>query len=118
MVLYVAEGKWSKEIEEFAMWSFRYDMWCKMEFFGEEMRKQMAGEVVGKSRGPKNMLDMLPTEFAEIDAEAVRLKDGRKDHDPYKMLWAWKDRGYITQDPDTGVYRKTEMYLTKHPQSA
>ena len=118
MVLYVAEGKWSKEIEDFAIWSFRYDMWCKMEFFGEEMRKKMAGEVVGNARGPRNMLDMLPTEFAAIDAEAVRLKQGKKDHDPYKMLWTWTDRGYITQDPDTGVYRKTEMYLAKHRQSA
>ena len=118
MVLYVAEGKWSKEIEDFAIWSFRYDMWCKMEFFGEEMRKKMAGEVVGTCRGPKNMLDMLPTEFAAIDAEAVRLKQGKKDHDPYKMLWTWTDRGYITQDPLTGVYRKTEAYLAKHQPAA
>ncbi len=118
MVLYVAEGKWSKEIENFAIWSFRYDMWCKMTFFGEEMSKQMEHEVVGKSRGPRNMLDMLPTEFTSIDAEAVRLKMGRKDHDPYKMLWTWENRGYIHQDPLTGVYRKTESYLAKHPQAA
>ena len=76
MVLYLAEGKWSKEIEEFAVWSYHYDMWCKMTFFGEEMSKQMEHEVVGKSRG------------------------------------------YITQDPLTGVYRKTEAYLAKHPQAA
>ena len=118
MVLYVAEGKWSKEIEEFAIWSFRYDMWCKMNFFGEEMRKQMAHEVVGKSRGPRNMLDMLPTEFTYIDAESVRLKMGRQDHDPYKMLWTWENRGYIKQDPLTGVYRKTDQYLAKHPLAA
>ena len=118
MVLYVAEGKWSKEIEDFAMWSFRYDMWCKMTFFGEEMRKQMAHEVVGKSRGPRNMLDMLPTEFTTVDAEAVRLKVGKQDHDPYKMLWTWENRGYIQQDPLTGVYRKTDQYLAKHTQAA
>ena len=118
MVLYVAEGKWSKEIEDFAMWSFHYDMWCKMTFFGEEMRKQMAHEVVGKSRGPRNMLDMLPTEFTNVDAEAVRLKVGKQDHDPYKMLWTWENRGYIQQDPLTGVYRKTDQYLAKHTQAA
>ncbi|MBR5748289.1 MAG: hypothetical protein IKY01_05820 [Prevotella sp.] len=118
MVLYVAEGKWSKEIEDFAMWSFHYDMWCKMTFFGEEMRKQMAHEVVGKSRGPRNMLDMLPTEFTNVDAEAVRLKVGKQDHDPYKMLWTWENRGYIQQDPLTGVYRKTDHYLAKHTQAA
>ena len=118
MVLYVAEGKWSKEIEDFAMWSFHYDMWCKMTFFGEEMRKQMAHEVVGKSRGPRNMLDMLPMEFTHVDAEAVRLKVGKQDHDPYKMLWTWENRGYIQQDPLTGVYRKTDHYLAKHTQAA
>ena len=118
MMLYVAEGKWSKEIENFAIWSFRYDMWCKMNFFGEEMHKQMAHEVVGKSRGPRNMLDMLPTEFTYIDAESVRLKMGRQDHDPYKMLWTWEKRGYIKQDPLSGVYRKTDQYLAKHPLAA
>lgn len=118
MVLYVAEGRWSKEIEDFALWAFRYDMWCKMEFFGEEMRKQLAGEVVGSSRGPRNMLDMLPTEFSNVDAESVRLKQGKKDHDPYKMLWTWENRGYIQQDPLTGVYRKTELYLAKHAKTA
>lgn len=118
MVLYVAEGKWSKEIEEFAVWAFHYDMWCKMEFFGENMRKKMADEVVGTSRGPRNMLDMLPTEFSAIDAESVRMKQGKKDHDPYKMLWTWEDRGYIQQDPLTGTYRKTDKYLAKHQPAA
>ncbi len=118
MVLYVAEGRWSKEIEDFALWSFRYDMWCKMYFFGEQLRKQMEGEVVSNSRGPGNMLDQLDTEFTTVDAEAVRLKNGKRDHNPYKMLWTWENRGYIKQDPLTGVYRKTEAYLAKHPQAA
>ena len=41
MVLYLAEGKWSKEIENLSMWSFKYDMWCKMHFFGQQMGSQM-----------------------------------------------------------------------------
>ena len=64
------------------------------------------------------MLDMLPTEFTYIDAESVRLKMGRQDHDPYKMLWTWENRGYIKQDPLNGVYRKTDQYLAKHPLAA
>ena len=58
MVLYLAEGKWSKEIEALAMWSLKYDMWCKMHFFGQQMSAQMEGEVV-RTRGPQNLLDML-----------------------------------------------------------
>ncbi len=55
-VLYIAEGKWSKEIENFAPWSLRYDMWCKMHYFGEQMNLQMAG----------------------ADAQAVRISERKK----------------------------------------
>ena len=35
-VLYVAQGcTWDKTLEDFVRWSLQYDMWCKMEFFGE-----------------------------------------------------------------------------------
>ena len=78
----------------------------------------MSREVVVSSRGPRNIIDMLPTEFTNVDAESVRLKQGKKDHDPYKMLWTWESRGYIQQDPLTGVYRKTDKYLAKHQQVA
>ena len=35
-VLYVANGcKWEPEIDEFIRWSERYDLYCKMRFFGD-----------------------------------------------------------------------------------
>ena len=39
-VLYVANGcKWEPEIADFIRWSERYDLYCKMRFFGEAIAK-------------------------------------------------------------------------------
>ena len=111
MVLYIAEGKWSKEIENFAMWSLKYDMWCKMHFFGETMRKQMEGEVV-RTRGPKNMLDQLHDTFTFEDAQNQRIREHKKSPNPTQMLCMWELRGYITRD-ELGIYHKTKEYLKR-----
>ena len=111
MVLYIAEGKWSKDIENFAMWTMKYDMWCKMHFFGEQMSQQMAGEVV-RTRGPKNMLDMLADDFTREDAQAVRIRERKKNSNPTQQLCMWEERGYITCD-ENGVYHKTPAYLKR-----
>ncbi len=105
MTLYVAEGQWSKQIEEFAVWSMHYDMWCKMMFFGEEMRQQMQGEIVKMKRGPMNMLSLLPERFTEREALHVRLSNGRDDR-VQPMLNTWRSRGYVVMDAATGEYVK------------
>ena len=110
MVLYIAEGRWSKDIEAFAMWSMKYDMWCKMHFFGEQLHTQMAGEVV-RTRGPRNMLDMLADAFTSEDAENVRIRQG-KPRNPSQQLCMWEQRGYISRD-EYGVYHKTSAYLKR-----
>ena len=110
MTLYLAEGKWTKSIEELAMWSFKYDMWCKMHFFGQQMNIQMAGEVICQ-RGPQNMLDMLPDDFTKEDARQIRIKQG-KPGNPSQMLCMWEKRGYITRD-ENGIYHKTPQYLKR-----
>ena len=111
MVLYIAEGKWSKDIESFAMWSIKYDMWCKMHFFGEQMHQQMAGEVV-RTRGPKNMLDMLSDDFTFEDAQSIRIRERKTNSNPTQQLCMWIERGYIERDAD-GIYHKTEEYLKR-----
>lgn len=109
MTLYVAEGKWDKSIEDFAMWSLNYDMWCKMQFFGDEMREQMEGEVIQMRRGPRNLLGQLPDEFTINDAEMVRERNGRE-RKAQSMLTTWKCRGYVTYNPSTGRYVKTAKW--------
>lgn len=115
MVLYIAEGKWSKDIEEFAMWSFKYDMWVKMTYFGDEIRKQMAGEKVSSHRGPGNRLQYLPDTFTFDDAQKLLERLGSENTNPKKMLWTGENRKFIEQDPLTGIYHKTAHYFEVYP---
>ena len=107
MTLFVAEGKWSKEIEEFAIWSLHDDMWCKMQFFGDDMREQMKGEVIRLKPGPRNLLEQLPDEFTVSDAENIRIANGMEPK-ATNMLGMWKTRRYVTLDPSTGIYKKVK----------
>ena len=79
-VLYVANGcRWEPEIEDFIRWSERYDLWCKMRFFEEDIQKaNNVGEHSNK-RGPSNLLQSLPDTFTEQQVwRLVQPWDSRK----------------------------------------
>ena len=98
-VLYVANGqKWEKAIEDFVRWSLNYDLWCKMQFFGEDIEKATNGDGarIG-SRGPRNLLELLPDVFTLDDAKRVRQQQGMTTNNTSKMVSQWKSRGYILQ---------------------
>ena len=94
-VLYVANGcKWEKSIEDFIRWSLHYDLWCKMRFFSEGIRRAEYA-VKANKRGPKNLLAMLPDEFTYQDAVNLRLKEGKSKEQTMSMLNQWVHRDYI-----------------------
>ena len=97
-VLYVANGQqWEKSIDSFIRWSLEYDMYCKMAFFGEDIAKaSQEGDRIG-SRGPKNLLELLPDVFTIEDAKRVRKQQGKGAENTGKMVSQWKSRGYILQ---------------------
>jgi hypothetical protein len=97
-VLYVANGeKWDKTIEEFVRWSYHYDMWCKMEFFGEAIEDAMNGLSDSDSkRGRRNLLELLPDEFTLQDAVQMRQSEGMKTEGVEAMLRQWTHRRYVT----------------------
>ena len=98
-VLYVANGqKWEKSIEDFIRWSLNYDLWCKMQFFGNKIEEANKTEEsrIG-TRGPKSLLLYLPDEFTTEDAVRVRQKEGLSADNTKKMISQWKTRGYILQ---------------------
>ena len=121
MVLYVAQGeKWDKTIEHFVRWSLKYDLWCKMHFFGDSILAQENESNHRERRGPQNLLDLLPTEFTRQEAHQLRLQMGIQSGSLTGMLAAWKHRGYIenSNDPQTMPlemrrYRKTANYIGK-----
>ena len=128
MVLYVAHGeKWDKTMEEFIRWSLEYDMWCKMQFFGKAIgRADEDDEEVFKTKGPQNLLDLLPEIFTREEAQIMRFHQGIREGNVRLMLSNWKKRGYIEEYgdklPQSEVsrqkYIKTDSYLEKHPQAA
>ena len=94
-VLYVANGcKWEGAMDEFIRWSLRYDLWCKMAFFGEAMAKAMDGDGQPKP-GPRNLLALLPDRFTLADAEYARTANGHNAEGTRNMLNQWAHRGYI-----------------------
>ena len=100
MVLYVANGcKWEKSFENFIRWSERYDLWCKMHFFGEAIEKAN-GEMQVSKRGPRNLLEDLPQKFTYDDVVAVRKQAYLPVSKTKNMLNNWKTRGYIIEDPN------------------
>ena len=106
MVLYVAHGyEWSKEIADFVRWSFKYDMWCKMVFFGEKMTTDLRRENFLRRHGPKNMLEMLPEQFTEQEVVDVRLSNG-KDANAKQMIANWLFRRLICLTKDSKMYKK------------
>ena len=95
-VLYVAQGKWDKTCEDFIRWSERYDLWCKMRFFGEAI-DNACGEEKPKRRGPQSLLEQLPDTFTWGEACEARRKNGLsvKKTAVSNMLCTWKNRHYI-----------------------
>ena len=126
MVLYVAHGeKWDKTMEDFVRWSLRYDLWCKIRFFGEAIEALEEKGTEHYVKGPQNLLDLLPEIFTREDANLMRQRMGIRSDSLCQMLTNWKRRGYIEtygrvmpkSEANAQQYIKTEAYLKKHPQN-
>ena len=114
MVLYLANGeKWEKVIEDFIEWSVKYDLWCKMRFFGRQMEEAIDGDhrMVNHS-GPSNLLAFVPDTFSLVDIQAVYQMQGKKGR-LTALLAMWIKRGHIVKNAD-GTYAKTERFIAKY----
>jgi len=111
-VLYVANGnQWEKAIEDFVRWSLQYDLWCKMQFFGEDIeRANREGDRFG-SRGPQNMLELLPNEFTIEDAKRVRRQQGKDNSGNrcIRMIRTWVNRGYVIQNTEYSFIKSNKF---------
>ena len=95
-VLYVANGfKWEPEIDNFIRWSERYDLWCKMRFFGDMIAKEMNSAERSSKRGPENLLQLLPDVFTLSQLEALRLEHGLEQKGTKGIIRQWVHRQYI-----------------------
>ncbi len=97
-VLFVANNyKWDKTMEDFIRWSLQYDLWCKMQFFGEAIEQARNDTTSSNRRGPRNLLELLPDVFTIDDARRVRQKQGLSLQGAQDMIRTWRNRGYIEE---------------------
>ena len=119
-VLYVANGcKWEPEIDEFIRWSERYDLYCKMRFFGDAIKKAEQECDQESKRGPASILGFLPEEFNYQQVEALRVEHKMSAKGTMKMLNNWLFRGYIKvkeKDSNTQLL-KYSVFIKTHSKS-
>lgn len=106
-VLYVAHDyTWTKEMEQFIRWSLKYDLWCKMHFFGEAIEAAEQGETSVGHRGPRNLLELLPNEFTLDDAVSIRRQQGLGSEGAKDMIRIWRNRKYIEANEQLNSFSK------------
>ena len=113
-VLWVLNNQtWTKSMGDMVEWLVYHDIWSKMQLFADMLGKD--ADVVGEAqrRGPKNMLDSLPNTFNEAQLQALRTCLGKSTEGTNAQLRQWMFRKFITYSLQTGLYTKTEEYLSK-----
>ncbi|MBQ4056564.1 MAG: hypothetical protein IJD32_05600, partial [Bacteroidaceae bacterium] len=109
-------GVWDKVTEDFIRWSLQYDLWCKMQFFGNAIEEVENAGTTNRKRGPQNLLDLLPDVFTREEASQMRIRQGIVHGSVGNMLATWKKRNYIEpmgNEDEQGKqsYTKTAAYL-------
>ena len=103
-VLYVANGyRWEPEIEEFIRWSEQYDLYCKMKFFGDAIKRANGFDEKTSKRGPASLLQQLPDVFSFQQAEFLRSQLGMGRAGTVSMLRNWVNRNYVKKIPPQGA---------------
>ena len=115
MVLYLANGeKWEKAIEDFIVWSVKYDLWCKMRFFGNQMQEAIDADTrsIYHASGVSNLLLFVHDTFDKAEIQNVCMVHGTKTKLAV-LLCTWKKRGFIVKNED-GTFSKTAKFIAKY----
>lgn len=99
MMLWLAHGRaWSKEIEDFVVWSEKYDLWCKMHFFGQMMEQEMKQEYLVPRRGPRNFLTTLDRKTFDMKYLQAKVRERSLSTSASLLVSQWKYRKLISVD--------------------
>ena len=115
MVLYLANGeKWEKAIEDFIVWSVKYDLWCKMRFFGNQMQEAIDADnrSIYHASGVSNLLLFVHDTFDKAEIQNVCMVHGTKTKLAI-LLCNWKKRGFIVKNDDD-TFSKTAKFIGKY----
>ena len=77
------------------------------------MSNDLKCEMLCVSHVAPNMLDQLPDTFSRDELADLRQAQG-KERNPRNQLAQWVKRQFIQRDELTGLYHKTQNYLSRH----
>jgi len=102
----------TRGIGDMVEWMVYHDLWSKIQVFGDMLGEEDTSTTNAAKCGPKNMLDSLPNAFNEAQLEALRIQLGKESNAKHQ-LQVWMNRGFIEFSAVTGLYSKTQKYLTR-----
>ena len=115
ILLYIMCGmKWTKEIEEFIIWSFDYDMWCKMCLLGSEIKEKLERDNRIMKPGVPCMLEQLGDSFTREEYDVLERAECPDVKQRGNLLSQWKRREWVDYKEDLKIYVKTQKYYSKH----
>jgi len=103
---------WTKSMGEVVEWLVYHDIWSKMQIFADMLSLDGGQVSEAQRRGPKNMLDSLPDTFNEAQLETLRTNLGKSSEGTNGQLRKWVFRKFITYSAETGLYTKTNEYMS------
>ena len=103
---------WTKSMGELVEWLVYHDLWSKAQLFSDLLNQDADSVSEAQRRGPKNLLDNLPNPFNQAQLEALRISQGKTKEGTKNQLYKWVYRKFITYCNQTGLYTKTQEYLT------
>lgn len=103
---------WTQAMGTLVEWLVYHDLWSKMQIFADLLGQDADSICEAQRRGPRNLLDALPQSFNEPQLEALRLQLGKTKEGTKNQLYKWTFRKFITYSPQTGLYTKTQEYLS------
>jgi len=104
---------WSKPMGDLVEWLVYHDLWSKLRIAGDLLKEGDTSTTNAAKSGPKNILNDLPKSFNEAQLIALRESIGKSREGTKNLLNVWKFRGFITYSNQTGLYTKTEEYLSR-----
>ena len=113
-ILYVLnDQEWTRPMGELVAWLVRHDLWSKIQLFADLLDSDKASLAPSGKCGPRNMLDQMPDQFTEMQLQALRQSMGKNAEGTKHQIHVWTNRRFITYDPITDLYTKSETYLKK-----
>ena len=103
-----------RAIEDFIVWSVKYDLWCKMRFFGNQMQEAIDADnrSIYHASGVSNLLLFVHDTFDKAEIQNICQVHGTKTKLAI-LLCNWKKRGFIMKNED-GTFTKTARFIAKY----